>query len=167
MVPEPSVPLQLSVSQASFLCGPVAINAASHDAVGVPSITRGFGCRVAADRREVVILLSTQRSQAFLRDLAAGAAIAVVFSRPKTHETLQLKGGRGRIQPLEAGDREIMLAYGAAFTAEIMALGYAERFSRALTSGVQDEAIAVAFAPNAVFDQTPGPKAGVRLAPAP
>jgi hypothetical protein len=157
----------LNASQAALLCGPVAINAASHDAAGVPSITRAFGCRVTADRREVVILLSTQRSQAFLRDLAAGAAIAVVFSRPKTHETLQLKGARGRIQPLEGRDRQIMLAYGAAFTAEIMALSYAERFSRALTSAVADEAIAVAFTPNAVFDQTPGPKAGARLAPAP
>jgi hypothetical protein len=167
MSAQPSVPLQLNASQAAFLCGPVAINAASHDAAGIPSITRAFGCRLTADRREVVILLSTRRSQAFLRDLAAGAAIAVVFSRPKTHETLQLKGARGRIQPLEDGDRQIMLAYGAAFTAEIMALGYAERFSRALTSAVEDEAIAVAFTPNAAFDQTPGPKAGARLAPAP
>jgi hypothetical protein len=158
----------LDETQAAFLGGPVAINAASHDAVGVPSVTRAFGCRVAADRHEVVILLSKQRSTAFLRDLAAGAAIAVVFSRPKTHETLQLKGARGRIQPLEEGDRQIMKAYGAAFTAEIMSLGYAERFSRRLTSAAGDaEAIAVAFVPNAVFDQTPGPQAGMRLNPRP
>ena len=153
--------------QAAFLVGPVAINAASHDAVGVPSITRAFGCRVAADRRAVVVFFSKQRSTAILRDLAAGAAIAVVFSRPKTHETLQLKGACGCIQPLEEGDRKIMLAYGAAFTAEVRALGYGEIFSRALTKAAGDEAVGVAFAPNAVFDQTPGPKAGMRLDPKP
>jgi hypothetical protein len=157
----------LDAMQAAFLGGPVAINAASHDAVRVPSITRAFGCRVAADRSEVVIFLSRQRSTAILRDLAAGAAIAVVFSRPKTHETLQLKGACGCIQPLEEGDRQIMLAYGTAFTAEIRALGYEEGFSRALTKPAGDEAVAVAFAPNAVFDQTPGPKAGMRLQPNP
>lgn len=160
---QPPVPLQLTATQAAFLGGPVAINAASHDAIGIPSIARGFGCRVTPDRREVVILLSMQRAQAVLRDLAAGAAIAVVFSRPKTHETLQLKGMRGRIQPLAEGDREIMLAYGAAFAAEIVALGYHERFARSLTQPAGDEAIAVAFVPNAAFDQTPGPKAGMRL----
>lgn len=163
MLPQPPLPLLLSAAQVAFVVGPVAINAASHDAVGIPSITRAFGCWVTADRREVVILLSTLRSQAFLRDLAAGAAIAVVFSRPKTHETLQLKGARGRIQPLEEGDRQIMLAYAAAFTSEIIALGYSERFSRALTQAVADETIAVTFAPNAAFDQTPGPRAGMRL----
>jgi hypothetical protein len=153
--------------QAAFLGGPVAINAASHDADQVPSITRAYGCRVSSDRREVVVFLSKQRSQAILRDLAAGAPIAVVFSRPRTHETLQLKGARGRIQPLEAGDREIMLACGAAFSAEIMALGHLESFSNALMAPVNDDAVGIAFTPDAVFEQTPGPKAGMRLKPKP
>jgi hypothetical protein len=91
----------------------------------------------------------------------------VVFSRPETHETLQLKGACGCIQPLEKGDRQIMLAYGAAFAAEIRGVGYAEGFSRALTNPAGDEAVGIAFAPDAVFDQTPGPRAGMRLEPRP
>lgn len=162
-----SDPSLLDAAQAEFLGGPVAINAASHDADRMPSITRCFGCKVSSDRREVVVFLSEPRSRAILRDLAAGAPIAVVFSRPKTHATLQLKGTRARIQPLAPGDREIMLASGAAFSAEIMALGYAEAFSRALMAPAADPAVGVAFTPDAVFEQTPGPKAGMRLEPKP
>jgi hypothetical protein len=162
-----SDPPLLDATRAAFLGGPVAINLASHDAAQVPSIARAFGCKVSADRREVVVFLSQRRSQAILRDLAAGAPIAVVFSRPRTHETLQLKGARGRILPLGPGDREIMRACGAAFSAEIIALGHSESFSHALMAPADDEAVAVAFTPEAVFEQTPGPRAGMRLEPKP
>lgn len=157
----------LDTAQAAFLVGPVAINVASHDAGRMPSITRAYGCRVAVDRSEVIVFLSTTRSVAVLRDLAADAPIAVVFSRPLTHATLQLKGTRARIQPLAPGDREIMRAYAAAFSMEIIALGHAHGFSHALMAPAGDEAVAVAFRPEAVFDQTPGPKAGMRLGPMP
>lgn len=162
-----SAPTLLDAQQAEFLGGPVAINVASHDSDQVPSIARAYGCRVAAGRREVVVFLSRPRSQALLRDLAAGAPIAVVFSRPKTHETIQLKGARARVQPLAAGDRARMRACGEAFAAEINALGYPESFSGLLVAPVNDEAVAVAFVPDAVFEQTPGPKAGMRLEPKP
>ncbi len=158
-------PPLLDAAQAAFLSGPVAINVASHDAARLPSVTRAFGCRVSTDRREVVVFLSHKRSGRILNDLAAGAPIAAVFSRPKTHMTLQLKAAGARIQRLAEGDREIMLACGAAFIAEIMALGYSESFARALMAPAGDEAVAVAFTSQAVFEQTPGPKAGMRLEP--
>ncbi|OYY93674.1 MAG: hypothetical protein B7Y41_10525 [Hydrogenophilales bacterium 28-61-23] len=157
----------LDAKQAAFLGGPVAINVASHDAAQIPSIARAYGCRISADRREVVVFLSKRCAQAILRDLAAGAPVAAVFSRPKTHETLQIKGARGRIQPLQAGDRAIMRACGAAFSAEIMLLGYSASFSDALMAPANDDAVGVAFMPDAVFEQTPGPKAGMRLEPKP
>jgi len=160
-------PPLLNAAQAAFLGGPVAINVASHDAARVPSIARAFGCRVSDDQREVVVFLSQPRSRRILDDLAAGAPIAAVFSRPATHVTLQLKAAGARIQRLAAGDREIMLASGAAFIAEIMALGYSENFSRALMAPAGDDAVGVAFTPEAVFEQTPGPKAGMRLEPKP
>ncbi|MDD5366892.1 MAG: hypothetical protein PHR30_16265 [Gallionellaceae bacterium] len=162
-----SDPPLLDAMHAEFLGGPVAINVASRDEARVPSIARAYGCRVAADRREVVVFLSRRRSTALLRDLAAGAPVAVVFSRPKTHETIQLKGARVRIRPLAAGDRARMLACGAAFATEIIALGYTESFSRALMAPAGDDAMAIAFTPDAVFEQTPGPKAGQRLEPGP
>ncbi len=162
-----AAPPLLDASQAAFLAGPVAVGMASHDADGVPSLARAFGCKVSPDRREVVVFLSRLRSASLLRDLAAGAAVAAVFSRPLTHETLQLKGSCARLDELAPGDREIMLAAGDAFIAELVSLGYPEPFCRLLMAPSADEAVAAAFTPVALFEQTPGPKAGARLEPKP
>lgn len=157
----------LSSAQAAFLGGPVSISAASRDTGLTPSLTRVYGCRVSADRCEVVLFFSRRRSEAVLRDLMAGFPIAVVFSRPRTHETLQLKAPGARIQPLAPADRALMRAYGAMFAAEIRELGYPGDFAQALVAPTGDEALAVAFTPVALFEQTPGPHAGRRLGPSP
>ena len=143
--------------------GPVAINVASHDPALTPSVARAYGCRVADDRRELTVFVSVLRSRVLLRDLGLGAPIAVVFTRPRSHETLQLKGACVSVQQLAPGDPGIMRAYGEALGAELRALGYAEPFTRALTAPVAEEAVGLVFVPLAVFEQTPGPAAGKRL----
>jgi hypothetical protein len=79
---------------------------------------------------------------------------------------LQIKADDAQITPVKPSDRNIMREYGEAFFAEIVALGYDDEFTRALVSGTTDEAVAVSFEPSAAFEQTPGPRAGQRLAPA-
>lgn len=160
-----AAPPLLDAAQVAFLAGPVAIGMASHDADRMPSLSRAFGCRVSPDRREVRVFLSRIHSAPLLRDLEAGAPVAAVFSRPLTHETLQLKGEGVSLVDLEPGDRAIMLAAGEAFAAELVALGYPEAFCRALMAPSGDEAVAAVFTPTALFEQTPGPKAGTRLEP--
>jgi hypothetical protein len=157
----------LDAEQAGFIGGPVSINVASSDANLVPSVARAFGCRLTPDRGRVTLFLSGMRSPALLRDLRAGGAVAAVFSRPSTHRTLQLKGRDAVVGRLEQDDRERMLAYGDQFRAEILGLGYSERFVEGLVAAVTDEAVAVCFAPMAAFEQTPGPAAGQRLATRP
>ena len=98
-----------------------------------------------------------------LRDLEEGGPIAAIFSRPKTHVSLQLKGERAEILPVTAADRQLMLAYGAAFAAEIMALGYPADFAQAMVRGSGEAAVGVRFVVGAAFEQTPGPHAGERL----
>lgn len=163
---KPAPPL-LDAAQAAFLAGPVAVGMASRDQDGQPSVSRAFGCKVSADRRLVVVFLSRIHSAALLGDLQAGAPVAAVFSRPLTHETLQLKAEAVRLEALAPGDREIMLAAGEAFAAELMGLGYTESFCRALMAPSADEAVAAAFEPVALYEQTPGPQAGIRLEPKP
>ena len=160
---KPPAPPLLDAAQAAFLAGPLAIAAASRDADGVPSLTRGYGCRVSPDRREVAVFISRRRSAALLRDLQAGAPLAVVFSRPMTHQTLQLKGDCAQLRELDAGERALVSSSREAFSAEIISLGYPERFSCAIMSGDPEDTLAVVFGPTAVFDQTPGPQAGTRL----
>lgn len=153
----------LEAAQARFIGGPVSISVACADANLVPSVARAFGCRLSTDRRQVTVFLSATRAATLLRDLGAGGAVAAVFSRPSTHQTLQLKGRVVAVGALAPGDRERMSAYGEQFSTEILALGYPEKFAHALVMPVSDDAVAVCFAVAAAFEQTPGPAAGRRL----
>jgi len=152
------VPLDRTIL--TFLCEPVAINLASHDATLLPSIARGYGCQVSGDRKRIAVFLSCQCAQALLQDLRSGGPIAVAFSRPSTHYTLQFKAAHAEIVPVGAEERAIMRAYGAAFCREVIELGCLEPFSRGLVAPVEHDAVGIVFTPSAVFDQTPGPAAG-------
>ena len=153
----------LDAALRAFLDGPIAINVASHDAALLPSIARAYGCKVSADGNRITVFVETRSAAAVLGDLRAGAAIAVVFCLPSTHATLQFKSDGASIVPLVPGDREIMRAYARAFRAEIASLGYDEQFSAGLVAPAGADAVAIEFAPTAVFDQTPGPEAGKPL----
>lgn len=155
----------LDERRADFLTHHVSILVGSCNADCEPSVVRAYGCRVAPDRAAVTVFLAAAHSGAVLQDLRAGRGIAVVFSRPRTHETLQLKGIRASIAPLADGDRETMRAYGRSFGEEVGAVGFGEPFGSAIMAGVDEEAVAVTFAPTAAFEQTPGPAAGQPLRP--
>jgi hypothetical protein len=161
-VPTPPV---LDVHHADFITHHVSILVASCSRERVPSITRAFGCRVSPDRCTVTLFLSVPRSTSVLRDVRAGGALAVVFSRPSTHETLQLKGADARIVVLDEDDRKGMQAYGDSLANDISQIGWREPFVSALVSALGEEAVGVAFTPSAAFVQTPGPDAGRRLEP--
>jgi hypothetical protein len=59
-------------------------------------------------------------------------------------------------------DTEEVAAYRQSFVDELALLGYDSRFSEAVVDGAED-CVAVVFEPTAIYDQTPGPKAGSRL----
>lgn len=153
----------LDAAQAEFLTHHVSILVGSCSADREPSIVRAYGCRVAPDRRSLKVFLSVAQSRVLLDDLRAGAAVAVVFSRPTTHETLQLKGTHARLVPLDDGDRDLMRAYGRSFQEEIAVIGHRDRFANAVMAAVEEEAVGMEFTPNAAFEQTPGPSAGQPL----
>ncbi len=153
----------LDEARAEFLTHHVSILVGSCSADCIPSVVRAYGCRVTPDRRSITVFLSVAQSTAVLGDLRAGGAIAVVFSRPTTHGTLQLKGARARIAPLADGDREVMREYGRSFGEEIGVIGFHDPFTSAITVGTEEDAVAVSFTPIAAFEQTPGPSAGQPL----
>jgi hypothetical protein len=159
----PEGPSVLDEAHAAFIQRRVSILVGSCSARGVPSLARAYGCRVSPDRSSVTVFLALPQSEALLRDLRASGAIAVVFSRPSTHETLQFKGSVQRMSPVEADDRPVMQAYGGSFTDEIAPLGFDETFQHGIMAPVEHEAVAVTFVPVAAFVQTPGPSAGQPL----
>lgn len=142
-----------------FMQRGVSINVASSSG-GVPSVSRALGCRISADRRRVVIFFSAESSAALLADLRNDGAIAVVFSMPTTHQTLQLKGRDVQFVPLQEGDPVLMAAYRQAFIAEIVAMGQREALASSILPEQRTDVVAVDFTPTAAFVQTPGPAAG-------
>lgn len=162
----PDAPV-LDEAHAAFIQHRVSVHVASCGAGGVPSLVRALGCRVSADRRVVTVFLSVARSESVLRDLRAGSLVAAVFSRPSTHETLQLKGAGATVAPLQDGDRTLIQSYGQGLAEEICALGYDAPFAKAIAIAATDDAVGIAFTPNAAFVQTPGPAAGRPLEPRP
>ena len=157
----------LDEAQAAFIAGPVSINVASCSSERVPSVVRAHGCRVSDDLSHVTVFVSTRRAEAVLRDVRAGGAIAVVFSLPHTHETLQLKGTNASIVPLEAGDAQLIKQYAEGFINEVRGLGHTLSLAGAVMSSVNEDSLGLLFAPSAAFLQTPGPRAGQRLEPKP
>ena len=90
-------------------------------------------------------------------------SIAVVFSRPSTHRTLQLKADDARVRAVTSDEAAIVATYVEAFGREIASLGHTDVQARTLFAFRADDLVAIDFTPNAAFEQTPGPKAGSPL----
>src|SRR5262249_53378285 len=114
----------LDEDNAAFVQRGISIVAASRDATLMPSIARATGCVVSPDRRRVTIFAIESQAQQLLADVRASGRIAVVFSQPTTHRTLQLKAEDARIRPLRGEERAVVAAYVDAFAIEIGRLGH-------------------------------------------
>ena len=163
--PSPSSPAVFDAGTAAFITtSGVSISVGSANAALRPSITRGIGCRLAADRAGITVFVVAEQSREVLDDVGDTRRVAVVFSQPSSHRTLQLKGRDARVEPLAPGDRELIERYGRAFSAELGAVGFGPLFTHALIDSGGGEVVAISFTPCAAFDQTPGPRAGEPLA---
>jgi len=159
----PPTPLQLDPDHLRFMTGGVSINTGSGGASGLPSQCRAFGCRVDDSGRRVTVFLSGAQAADLLRDVGQSGALAVVFSDPPTHRTMQIKGRDARVEPLAPGDPAVVAAYRTAFVACLRPLGFTEAMVRALLDCPNADLVAVAFTPEAAFNQTPGAQAGAPL----
>lgn len=128
-------------------------------------MVRAAACRLDAGRQRLTLLLATRQSAQVLADIAATGALAVVFSQPSTHRTLQFKGADARVEALQAGDAELARAHREAFVEELVPLGYSREFARTVHSVPDDALTAVSFTVTEVYEQTPGPRAGAKVTP--
>ena len=156
-------PPLLDEDNAAFIETGISIVAASRDDALVPSIARASGCRVSADRRAVSVFLPLRQAAELVADVRRCRRVAVVFSRPSTHRTLQLKADDARVRPATDEEAAIVARYVEAFAREIGALGHTSEQARAMFAFAAGDLGAIDFTPNAAFEQTPGPKAGSPL----
>jgi len=153
----------LDAGQVAFIRAGVSISIASCAAGGVPQLVRGIGCRVADDGSSVTIFVPEAKSQAVQRDIFATGRIAVAFSRPTTHRTMQLKSSDARVTAVQPEDLAVVDAYRDAFVAEVGSLGFPEGMVRLLLACPPHEVVGLTFRPQEAFTQTPGPNAGKPL----
>ena len=152
----------LTPTELALIEGPVSINVAARSADLTPRVARALGCRVETGGREITLFLSRTTGSAVLACLESNGAIAAVFSRPSTHETLQLKGLDARL--IECAEPDLMLiqAYRRRFASDLATIGYTDAFADAVVA-IMPDLVGVRFTPTAAFQQTPGPSAGQRL----
>lgn len=139
----------------------VIVSSCSRD--GVPSVMRAVGSRVNADGSHITVFLARSQSGALLQDIADTGRVAVVFSSPRTHLTVQVKSSRARV--CEADDRapHDLRRYLAAMEDEIAHVGFPPVFVQAMLAHDSADLVAVELQPEVAFDQTPGARAGAPL----
>jgi hypothetical protein len=153
----------LPVDLVAMMARGVSVIVASRDAALRPSLMRAVGSRVESGGRDITIYLSRPQSRQVLQDIAATGHLAVVFSEPSTHRTVQLKASRVEMRNADAQDAPVLAAYLASMEREIQQVGFAPPLTRTMLSHRLDEVVAVRFTPEQAFDQTPGPRAGAPL----
>ena len=156
-------PPVLDEDHAAFIQSGVSVVVATRNADLVPDAVRGCGCRVSRDRRSVTVLVESLRIGSVVADIEANGLIAVVFSQPSTHRTIQLKGTDARVVRVSPRDRDLVEQHLTAWVDELTAIGYRPEFARAVHGDAPDAMVALVFTPTAAFQQTPGPGAGDRL----
>lgn len=160
MTAEP--PPLIGAEQAALIEGRVSIIVGSRDAQQRPHLMRAAGARLSPDRRRVTLLLPHERSRAVLDDLRDNGQVAVVFSVPSSHRTLQLKGSDAVVSPCGPDDPALAERYLRGFVVEIGQLGFGAEVARTIV-GQGEALVAVHFSIGAAFEQTPGPAAGQPL----
>ena len=154
----------LTAELAGFCQSGLSIVLASCDRRGRPVVGRGLACRIG-DRARTRIVLRQPSNAAVLQALANGSGIAVTFTQPSTHRSIQLKAAGVRVAPPDVSDGPAVAVQTASFRADLVARGYPETFAVAFTAFEPHELAAVDFFPEHAFVQTPGPSAGSALRP--
>jgi hypothetical protein len=147
-----------------FLEHRVLVSVASRSAGHVPSLVRCVGFRVHERPQRLTVFARTRYSERVLDDIQATGLVAVVFSEPSTHRTLQVKSTDAAAGPLQEGDWPMIGMHIKAAVAELCPLGYQERWVRTVFEATPAQVQAVRFTPSSAFAQTPGPRAGAPLA---
>ena len=158
-----SSPPLLSPDWIALVAGGISTIASSCDAALRPSLMRAMASTITPDGRSVTVFVARRQSRQLLQDLSTTGRIAVVFSQPASHRTLQVKADRVQVRPMVEADRPVLDRYLLAMEQELIAVGVEPRFTGAMLAYTPGDVVAIQFEPMDAFDQTPGTRAGARL----
>lgn len=154
--------VQPSPDLARFLEGPVTVVLAVATPGGIPVITRGIACQWRGD--EVGIFLNGLDRTMFDPLPPLDASVAGVMCRPTSLQTYQIKGRFLGIREAEALEQQWMLGAVERMVVEFQKVDFPEPQARAYLSYDPAMLMVFRYRPEAIFDQTPGPRAGCLIA---
>jgi len=150
----------------AFLEGPVSVLVGTRDSRLVPEITRAWGPRISEGRQQISLCVPLATSDKTLDNIESNGQIAVAFCLPTNYRTIQMKGRRAMAAQPDSADLAAVEVHRDAFAVVNESLGVTrervETFWRAETE-TAPALVKISFAPQQIFDQTPGPGAGKSL----
>ena len=140
--------------------GGMSILVGTADAAGVPSCCRGIALTTSRDLSTVTVYVPVATSQEVIANLATTRRIAIAASQPIGHSTVQLKGTTAGVRLARAEEAEYVNLRLDQFADVLDQIGVPRRVTRAMNHW---PAFAVDVKIEEVYDQTPGPNAGISL----
>jgi hypothetical protein len=145
----------------NFAGGGVSVLVATVDADGFPTCCRGVAIAFKDDYESVTIYLPAATAQETIANVATTRRVALACSHPLTHQTMQLKGLTRGVKLAPAEDEPFVRESLEKFAGVLDDIGLPRRVTRSVAHW---PAFAIDISIEQVFDQTPGPKAGVAVA---
>ena len=127
------------------------------DPSGWPAGCRGVAVLVHPDREGVTVYVPVATAAETIANIASNGRVAVVSSEPVSHSTVQLKGRARGVRVAGEEEAEAVQAHFDRFVDALDSVGLPRRISRTMSRW---PAFAVNLAVEAIFEQTPGPRAG-------
>lgn len=153
-------PMRLACDLVDFLESGVAVLVGTRDGKLKPACLRAMGARVDRGLFTLTLYVPQATAGRTLANLEDNGRIAVTFSRPVDHRSIQVKGECVEIRESEEGDREVQERYRIAYFEVLEALGLPRGSLRRI---VWWPSVAVTMRIERLFEQTPGPSAGRSL----
>jgi hypothetical protein len=140
--------------------GGISVILGTADAACVPACCRGIALKLAPDFSRLIAYVPVATSRDVISNAASTRRAAVVVTRPIEHSSVQMKGTVETVRL--AGDEEAPFVRQRLddFADVLHAIGIPRRLTRSSTHW---PAFAIELKIDDVFDQTPGPRAGVPI----
>ncbi|MFN8095719.1 MAG: pyridoxamine 5'-phosphate oxidase family protein [Vicinamibacteria bacterium] len=127
------------------------------DPSGWPAACRGLCLVVDDDRQGFTVYVPVATGAETVANIASNGRVAVAATEPASHTSIQLKGRTRAVRVARSDEEERVRLSLDRFADSLDLVGLPRGVTRTMTCW---PAFAIEVAVEAVFDQTPGPRAG-------
>ena len=133
----------------------------------VPSGHRVSGWQLRPDGRTLAAFIPDPFADGVIEAMLDNGQLALTLEEFPLHETYQFKGRYLRHRPVDPDEIEIANRCRERFARSIRAISPDEAHANLLRASIGTPKITVEIDVREIYEQTPGPRAGARIYPAP